>query len=31
MKAKLGVDEVVTTLLLNFIVLLGVSRCWTAP
>jgi hypothetical protein len=29
MKARLGVDEVVTTLLLNFIVLLGVSRCST--
>ena len=31
MKAKLGVDEVVTTLLLNFIVLLGVSAVLDGP
>ena len=31
MKAKLGVDEVVTTLLLNFIVLLGVSALLDGP
>ena len=31
MKAKLGVDEVVTTLLLNFIVLLGVSLMLDGP
>lgn len=31
MKAKLGVDEVVTTLLLNFIVLLGVSWMLDGP
>ena len=31
MKAKLGVDEVVTTLLLNFIVLLGVSMMLDVP
>jgi ABC-type uncharacterized transport system permease subunit len=30
MKARLGVDEVVTTLLLNFIVLLLVWPCWMA-
>lgn len=31
LKAKLGVDEVVTTLLLNFIVLLGVSALLDGP
>ncbi len=31
MKSKLGVDEVVTTLLLNFIVLLGVSALLDGP
>jgi general nucleoside transport system permease protein len=31
MKARLGVDEVVTTLLLNFIVLLGVSALLDGP
>ena len=31
MKARLGVDEVVTTLLLNFIVLLGVSAVLDGP
>ncbi len=31
MKAKLGVDEVVTTLLINFIVLLGVSALLDGP
>ena len=31
MKAKLGADEVVTTLLLNFIVLLGVSLMLDGP
>ena len=31
LKAKLGVDEVVTTLLLNFIVLLGVSAMLDGP
>ena len=31
MKAKLGVDEVVTTLLLNFIMLLGVSLMLDGP
>jgi ABC-type uncharacterized transport system permease subunit len=31
MKSKLGVDEVVTTLLINFIVLLGVSALLDGP
>jgi ABC-type uncharacterized transport system permease subunit len=31
MKSRLGVDEVVTTLLLNFIVLLGVSALLDGP
>jgi ABC-type uncharacterized transport system permease subunit len=31
LKSRYGVDEVVTTLLLNFIVLLGCRPCSTGP